>query len=134
MPLAVEVYENPRTKIGQEEAALLVRFVEEAVEKRAATKEDVLEVRHALEQGNLSLKQEIAEVEASLKREIAEVKAGLERRITDVEHRLEQRTTEVEHRLERRIDRTFYILLAALLILNGDKVLGFLNSLLALFR
>jgi len=112
MPLAVEVYEKLRTKIGQEEAALLVRFVEEAVEKRAATKEDVLEVKHALEQGDLSLGQ----------------------RITEVEHRLEHRITEVEHRLERRVDRTFYVLLAALLILNGDKVLGFLNSLLALFR
>ena len=123
VPQAVEVYEKLRTKIGQEEAALLVRFVEEAIEKRAATKEDVLEVKHALEQGNLSLKQEIARVEAGLRQEIAGVRANLERRIT-----------EVEHRLERRMDRIFYILLAALLILNGDKVLGFLNSLLALLR
>ncbi len=127
MPLAVEVYEKLRTKIGQEEAALLVRFVEEAVEKRAATKEDMLEVKHALEQRSAevkaSLEQRVTEVEAGLKQEIAEVKAGLEQRIT-----------EVEHRLERRMDRTFYILLAALLILNGDKVLGFLNSLLTLFR
>ena len=112
MPLAVEVYEKLRTKIGEEEAALLVQFVEETIDKGAATKQDVLAVKHALEQRDSSLEQ----------------------RITEVEHSLGQRITEVEHSLERRIDRTFYILLAALLILNGDKVLGFLSSLLGLFR
>ena len=134
MPLAGDVYEKLRTKIGQEEAALLVRFVEEAVEKRAATKEDVLEVKHALEQGNLSLRQEMAGVRAGLEQRITEVEAGLKQEIAGVRAGLERRITEVEHRLERRMDRIFYILLAALLILNGDKVLGFLNSLLALFR
>lgn len=35
---------------------------------------------------------------------------------------------------ERRMDRLFYILLAAMIILNGDKVLALLNALLSLIR
>jgi len=40
----------------------------------------------------------------------------------------------VQHALERRIDRTFYLLLAAMIVLNGDKVLAVLNALLRLLR
>ena len=61
---AVEVYERLRDKLGAEEASLLVRYVEESV--------------------------------------------------------------------ERRIERTFYVLLAAMIVLNGDKVLAVLNALLRL--
>ena len=116
---AVELYERLREKLGTEEASLLVRYIEEAVERRAATKEDLLELRHALE-----------ESDSRNRRELEEKIGQLEEKVT----RLEKDLQAVKHTLERRMDRHFYILLIVIIILNGEKVLAFLNTLLSLVR
>jgi len=175
---AVELYERLRDKLGTEEASLLVRYVEESVERRAATKEDLLEFQYALEKRFTALEERLTRLEervSGLEQRISGVEKridGLEQRIDRLEQRierleeridrLEQRIERVEERidgleeqvralrervgdlerelvttrlaLERRIDRTFYLLLAAMIVLNGDKVLAVLNALLRLVR
>jgi hypothetical protein len=134
MPDAIELYERLRPKMGDEEAAPLIRFIEEGIEKRAVTKEDLLQSTHRLEglisEGDQMLNQRIIEGDQALKQRITEVEQRLAQRIS----RLEVHITEVEHRLQRRIDRTFYVLLAAMLILNGDKIIGFISTLVGIFK
>lgn len=72
MPTAVDVFNRLRTKIGEEEAKILVEFVQESVEKGAATKEDLSLTREGLErridQVKFELKEDIHRLERRIDR------------------------------------------------------------------
>ena len=75
-------------------------------------------------------RQELEDLINRNRRELEEKIAELAGKVTELERELQ----EVKHTLERRMDRHFYILLITIIILNGDKVLAFLNTLLTLVR
>ncbi len=74
MLTAVEIYKKIAPKLGDEEATELITFIEESVQRGAATKSDLQEVARELE---TSLRNEIAGIETSLRNEIAELRGLL---------------------------------------------------------
>lgn len=66
MSTALELYEQPKPKLGDVEARLLLEFIESSVERRAATKEDVV-----------LLRQDLVLLEERLKRGMSELKSDL---------------------------------------------------------
>jgi len=65
---------------------------------------------------------------AVTREDLLEVQHGLEGQIQDLRHDLESRI----NALERRMDRFFSLVLAVMIVLNGDKIVAFLNVLLKL--
>lgn len=60
MPKPLEVYEELKSKIGEKEAKDLVEFVQESIEKGAATKEDIHRLEIKMEAIKSDLLKEIA--------------------------------------------------------------------------
>jgi chromosome segregation ATPase len=74
MLTAVEVYKKIAPKLGDEEATELIAFIEESVQRGAATKADLQETARELE---TNFRKEIADVRkeiADVRKEIADVR------------------------------------------------------------
>jgi chromosome segregation ATPase len=91
MPKPLEIYEELKTRIGEREAKDLVEFIQESVEKGAATKEDISKLREATAENINALKEEIGKLRTETKEEIG---------------KLRNETKEDIHRLERLIGDT----------------------------
>ena len=70
MTTLLELYEKLKPKLGEEEARSLLEYIESAVERRAATKEDLMRTE-------TGLREEIQRVETELREEIQRVRADL---------------------------------------------------------
>jgi len=108
MPTTLEVYEKIKTKLDADAAKTLIEYIQEAVEKGSATKEDLLKT------------------EAKLSRQISDLEVQLDKRITDVEVRLDTRITKEVHRLESRLYVVAAVLLGFIMLSNPE---GFQKSL-----
>lgn len=112
MLTAVEVFNRLRTKIGEEEAKILVEFVQETVEKGAATKEDLNLATEGLERriDQAATKEDLRLVKEDLRLVKEELKEDI-------------------HQLERRIDRILYVIILLFVIFNGDRIITILSIL-----
>ena len=108
MPTTLEVYEKIKTKLDADAAKTLIEYIQEAVEKGSATKEDLLKT------------------EAELSKQVSDVEARLDKRITEVEVGLNARITQEIHRLESRLYIVAVVLLGFILLANPE---GFQKSL-----
>ena len=66
MPTVLEVYEKLKPKLGDEEAKVLLEFVEASVERGAATKEDLQRTEIALREEIHRLDQKIEATKADI--------------------------------------------------------------------
>ena len=115
MPTTLEVYEKIKNKLDADVAKTLIEYIQEAVEKGSATKEDLL-------QSEAKLSKQISELDARLTEELHR----LDGRITEEIHRLDGRITQETRRLESRLYIVSAVLLGFILLSNPE---GFQKSL-----
>ncbi len=77
MATVLELYEKLKPKLGEREARELLEFIEQSVERRAATKEDLQRVE-------VSLREDLQRTEVSLREEIAALRAEIQRVLADL--------------------------------------------------
>ncbi|MBI4641995.1 MAG: DUF1640 domain-containing protein [Candidatus Tectomicrobia bacterium] len=106
MPTILEVYEKLKPKLGEEEARVLIEFVEASVEQKAATKEDLqkteLALRGDLQKTELTLREELRQVDQALREELRQVDQALREEL----RRVEQALREEIHKLDQKIEVT----------------------------
>jgi uncharacterized protein YicC (UPF0701 family) len=119
MPTTLDVYEKIKTKLDADAAKTLIEYIQEAVEKGSATKEDLLKTE-------AKLSKQISDVEDKLDKRITDMEVRLDKRITEVEVRLNARITQEIHRLESRLYIVAVVLLGFILLANPE---GFQKSL-----
>ena len=66
MPTLLELYERLKPKLGEAEARELLEFIEQSVERRAATKEDLRRTEAALREEIAAVREELQRVRADL--------------------------------------------------------------------
>jgi len=93
MPTILEVYEKLKPKLGEEEARVLIEFVEASVEQKAATKEDLqkteLALRGDLQKTELTLREELRQVDQALREELRRVDQALREEIHKLDQKIE---------------------------------------------
>ncbi|MDT7907368.1 MAG: hypothetical protein RRA63_04885 [Candidatus Calescibacterium sp.] len=114
----IEVYEALKGKIGEQEAKLLIEYIE-LKKKEVATKEDIMRleeivrkleefVKEELQRIEKSTKEDIQRAEKSTKEDIQrleEIVRGLEKSTKEDIQRLEQFVKEEIRRLEKRVEK-----------------------------
>jgi transcription initiation factor IIF auxiliary subunit len=114
----IEVYEALKGKIGEQEAKLLIEYIE-IKKKEVATKEDIMRleeivrkleefVKEELQRIEKSTKEDIQRAEKSTKEDIQrleEIVRGLEKSTKEDIQRLEQFVKEEIRRLEKRVEK-----------------------------
>ena len=152
---AVEVYEVLREKIGEEGAKSLIRYVDEKIERRVATKDDLekseLSLKNYIDTVRSDLEKQINSVKYDLEKQINSVRSDLEKQINSVRSDLEKQIDTVRFELERRLDtikadlekriassdwktRLYFAVLAVLIVVTNPKVLELVGKVLGIAK
>jgi transcription initiation factor IIF auxiliary subunit len=103
----IEVYEALKGKIGEQEAKLLIEYIE-LRKKEVATKEDIMRLEEIVRKLEEFVKEEFQRIEKSTKEDIQrleEIVRGLEKSTKEDIQRLEQFVKEEIRRLEKRVEK-----------------------------
>jgi flagellar motility protein MotE (MotC chaperone) len=105
MPTAVEVFNRLRSKLGEEEAKILVEFVQESTERGAVTKSDVSNLEATLKEDIRQTKEAMYQLETTLKEDIRQTEEAM--------HQLEATLKEDIHKLESEVKEDIHQLATA---------------------
>jgi transcription initiation factor IIF auxiliary subunit len=103
----IEVYEALKGKIGEQEAKLLIEYIE-LKKKEVATKEDIMRLEEIVRKLEEFVRGELQRIEKSTKEDIQrleEIVRGLEKSTKEDIQRLEQFVKEEIRRLEKRVEK-----------------------------
>jgi hypothetical protein len=103
----IEVYEALKGKIGEQEAKLLIEYIE-LKKKEVATKEDIMRLEEIVRKLEEFVRGELQRIEKSTKEDIQrleEIVRGLEKSTKEDIQRLEQFVKEEMRRLEKRVEK-----------------------------
>ena len=82
MPKPLELYEELKAKLGEKGAKDLVEFVQESIERGAASKEDVRRSEAALRIDMTALKEDMHKMEASLREDMRRLQAEFHKEVS----------------------------------------------------
>jgi Na+/phosphate symporter len=131
----IEVYEVLKGKIGEQEAKLLIEYIE-IKKKEIATKEDIMRLEEVIKMVEKSTKEDIQRLEEFVKEELQRIEQStkediqrLEKDIQRVEKRVENIENEInELRKEQR--RNLYWILGVHITLWATTIGGIITILL----
>ena len=96
MPKPLELYEELKAKLGEKEAKDLVEFVQESVERGAASKEDV-------RNSEVALREEMHQMEAGLREDMHQMEAGLREDMRKMEASLREDMRQLQAEFHKEI-------------------------------
>jgi len=124
----IEVYEVLKGKIGEQEAKLLIEYIE-LKKKEVATKEDIMRLEEIVRKLEEFVKEELQRVEKSTKEDIQR----LEQFVREEIRRLEKRVEKVENEiidLKKEQRRNLYWILGVHITLWATTIGGIITILL----
>jgi predicted ribosome quality control (RQC) complex YloA/Tae2 family protein len=96
----IEVYEALKGKIGEQEAKLLIEYIE-LKKKEVATKEDIMRLEQSTKEDIMRLEEIVRKLEEFVKEEFQRIEQSTKEDI----QRLEQFVREEIRRLEKRVEK-----------------------------
>jgi uncharacterized protein YydD (DUF2326 family) len=124
----IEVYEVLKGKIGEQEAKLLIEYIE-LKKKEVATKEDIQRLEEIVRRLEEFVKEEIQRVEKSTKEDIQRLEQFVREEIRGLEKRVEKVENEISD-LKKEQRRNLYWILGVYITLWATTIGGIITILL----